>query len=94
MKMCKHLPHKVIDDIWESRYHDDTVLIGTHKIPEHIEHVLIKFTKSTKYPDWFYMSAKMIKKHPTQKNGAGTVYVVPMSRREEFVPINKCEHEV
>lgn len=91
---CKHEPHKVIDDILEPRYHDDSLLIAKYKVPEHIEHVLIKFKKCTKYPDWFYMSAKLIRKHPTQKNGAGSVYCVPMNKREPFAPINNCDHEI
>lgn len=89
---CKHEPHKVIDDIWEPRYSTDSVLIAVHKVPEHIEHVILKFKKCAKYPDWFYMSAKMIRKHPVQANGRGKVYVVPMSSREDFEPLKKCGH--
>lgn len=95
MKLCKHEPHRVIDDILEPKYSTDSVLIAVYKVPEHIEHVLIKFQKHVPdYPGWFYMSAKMIRKHPTQKNGRTTVYVVPMSKREEFEPIKQCEHDL
>lgn len=94
IEFCKHQPHKVIDDILEPKYSTDEILIATYKVPEHSEHVLIKFKACNKYPDWFYMSAKMIRKHPTQPNGRGKVYVVPMSKRNEFQPIKKCEHDL
>lgn len=91
---CKHLPHTVIDDIWEPLYHKDAILISTAKVPQTAEHILIKFKKCNQYKEWFYMSGRMVRKHPTQKNGNGMVYVVPMSKREEFTPIVKCEHDL
>ena len=94
MKMCKHLPHKVIDWIKEPRYHDDAVLISTSATPDNTEHYLIKFTQSSKYPEWFYMDRKSIVKSPVQKNGRGEVYAVPMARRQSFEPITNCEHEI
>lgn len=94
ISFCKHEPHVVIDDIWEPKYSTDEVLIATHKVPEHIEHLLIKFKSCSKYPDWFYMSAKMVRKHPKQKNGRGEVFVVPMSRRQDFEPVKKCSHQL
>lgn len=91
---CAHHPHKVIADILECKYLTDQVLIATHKIPEHIEDVLIKFVKCAKYPDWYWFSAKRIRQCKTQPNGRGTVYCVPMSVREDFIPITKCEHQL
>ena len=89
---CTHIPHKIIDDILEVKYSTDQVLIAIHKVPEHIEDVLIKFVKCNKYPDWYWFSSKKIRKCKTQPNGRGQVYCVPMSYREDFVPIKKCEH--
>lgn len=92
MILCKHEPHKVIDNILEPKYSTDSVRINVTKVTPDIEHYIIKFVKSTKYPDWFYMSGKEIRKHPIYPNGSGKVYEVPMSKRESFQPNNKCEH--
>jgi len=94
---CKHEPHVRIDDIWEPKYSTDQVLIATHKIPEHTENVLLKFHHPqkgdcTKYPDWYWFSAKKIRKCTIQDNGRGKVYCVPMSYRDTFTPIIDCEH--
>lgn len=90
MKLCKHQKHKVIDHILEPKYSTDEILISVSAVPEDVEHFIIKFKKCTKYPDWFYMSGKVIRRHKKQKNGRGEVYVVPMRRREAFEPIKNC----
>ena len=90
---CRHEKHKVIDSIFEPKYSTDSVRISIDKISPDIEHYLIKFVKCNKYPDWFYMSGKTIRKCPIYPNGAGKVYEVPMSKREEFTPIKKCDHQ-
>lgn len=92
MKLCKHMPHKVIDWVKEPKYSTDEILIKTEAVSPEIEHYLIKFTACNKYPDWFYMSGKVIRRFHTQKNGNGTVYVVPMGKREEFIADNRCGH--
>lgn len=93
-RFCKHEKYKVIDNIWEPKYSTDEVLINVERIPEDVEHFIIKFKKCNKYPDWFYMSGKMIRRFHKQKNGNGMVYVVPMSRRETFEPIKEnCGHD-
>ena len=93
MQFCKHLPHKIIADIYEPKYSTDEVLISTSKVSEYTEHYLVKFVKCTKYPDWMYFSGKDIRKCKTQPNGRGVVYCVPMSKRQDFTPINECEHQ-
>lgn len=93
MKLCKHQPHTVINWIKAPRYHDDMVLLKKEAIDDGQEHLLVKFTEDNKYPDWFYMSGKMVRRHKTQPNGSGTVYCVPMSKRESFEINDKCEHE-
>ena len=93
MTFCKHQRHKVIDWIKEPRYHDDMVLINVSAIVPDTEHYLIKFVKCNKYPDWFYMSGKDIRRQKIQANGRGEVYVVPMSKREDFAPIKRCQHD-
>jgi hypothetical protein len=92
MKLCKHELHKVIDDILEPKYSTDSVRINVKKVTDKVEHYLIRFVKSTDYPDWFYMSGKLIRKHPVYPNGRGFVYEVPMSKRDTFEPIKNCEH--
>lgn len=91
--MCRHQPHRVIDWIREPKYSTDEVLIKTAAIYSDVEHYIIKFTDCTKYPEWFYMSGKVIRRHHKQKNGGSEVYVVPMSKRESFEPITHCDHE-
>lgn len=92
MKLCKHDNYTTIDWIREPRYHDDCILISKDKVDFAQEHLLIKFTQCNKYPDWFYMSKKKVRKHRTQTNGKGEVYVVPMREREIFEPIKFCNH--
>jgi hypothetical protein len=92
MRLCKHQPHTVIDWIKEPRYHDDHVLIRKESVDGGNEHLLIKFTACSKYPDWFYMSRAVVRRHKTQGNGSGTVYVVPMGKRESLEIIKPCEH--
>ena len=92
VKLCQHDNYTIIDWIHEPRYHDDRILIKTTAITSGTEHYLIKFTNSNKYKDWFYMSKKVIVNSPTQKNGRGRVYCVPMSKRDTFVPDKQCKH--
>lgn len=94
MKLCKHQPHKVIDNILEPKYSTKSVRINVNKVTEYTEHYIIRFEKPgpQKEYGWFYMSGKMIRKHPIYPNGSGKVYEVPLSKREEFEPINNCEH--
>lgn len=90
--LCKHEVHRVIDDIWQPRYHDRKVLINVNKIRPGIEHYLIKFSKAPAYPDWYYLNSKSIKKGATQKNGNGEMYIVSLDELEDFKPITECEH--
>lgn len=94
-KLCKHSGYRVIADIWEPRYHDNKILIHVDKVSPDIEHYLIRFSKEApkeKY-GWFYMSGKTIRRHAKQKNGNGEVYVVPMNKKETFVPDKDCRCE-
>ena len=96
MILCKHDNYKVIDHILEPKYSTQEILISTDAISPNIEHYLIRFSKPApqeKY-GWFYMSGKTIRRHKKQKNGRGEVYVVPLSKREEFIPNKTCEHEM
>lgn len=93
MRLCKHDKHRVIDHILEPKYSTDEILINVASVPDDVEHLIIKFKKCNKYPDWFYMSAKVVRRFRKQKNGNGMVYVVPMDRREEFEALKECNHE-
>ena len=94
MELCKHARYKVIDWIKDPKWSTDEILINTDAIDQNVEHYIIQFSNESpknKY-GWFYMSGKVIRRFHKQKNGHGWVYVVPMSKREEFTPIKKCEH--
>lgn len=95
MTFCKHQPHKVLDHILEPKWSTREILINRDRILPNIEHYVIRFKKESAHREfgWFYMSGKMIKKHKLQANGNGYVYVVPLAKREEFVPVNNCEHK-
>ncbi len=94
MILCKHQPHRVIDDIKDPKWSTDEILISVHKISPNIEHYIISFSNPSpqKKYGWFYMAGKDIRKCRTQANGRGTVYAVPMDKRQEFIANNKCEH--
>lgn len=92
-RLCKHEPHKVISWIKSPKWSTNEILIDTRAVEGH-ENLLIRFSDKSpqdKY-GWFYMSGKMVRRHKTQKNGNGEVYVVPLGKREEFVQIKDCEH--
>lgn len=93
MKVCKHQVHRKIDWIREPKYSTDEILINVHAISSGIEHYFIKFKMCKKYPDWFYMSRKVIQHSKTQPNGRGEVYVVPMQYAQPLEIIHPCEHD-
>lgn len=94
MKLCKHDRYKVIDWIREPKWSTKEILINTQAIDPNTEHYLFQFVSPSpkNLYGWFYFSGKMIRRHKTQKNGSGQVYVVPLDKREEFEPIKQCEH--
>ena len=94
MKLCKHDNYRVIDWIKEPKYSTDEILINATAIYKGTEHYIIKFSKCKQYPEWFYMGRTGIVKHKTQKNGAGSVYVVPMSEKKAFEPVKNCKHVI
>lgn len=91
MKLCKHQGHKIINDVWEPRYHDNHILIHVDKVPPNTKHFLIKFKKKVRaYPDWFYMDGDTIRRSTKQKNGNGEVYAVNLNKSEKFVEDKNC----
>ena len=95
MQLCKHERHIVIDDIWEPKWSTKEILINVNKVLPDVEHYIIQFKNDSpkKVYGWFYLSGKVIRRHKKQRNGSGLVYVVPLSKREEFTPLQDCEHE-
>lgn len=104
MRLCKHSRHKVVTHIKDPKWLTKEIRIDVHVIDPNIEHYIIQFSndkaihqfndKSAKEEyGWFYMSGSMIRRHKTDKNGGGRVYVVPLSKREPFEPIKNCEHD-
>lgn len=92
MKLCRHERYTTIDWIKEPKYSTNEILIDKLAVDNGQEHLLIKFTQAPSMPDWFYMSRKMVRRHRTQANGAKTVYVVPLSKREAFEQLKPCPH--
>lgn len=95
MHLCKHDKYKIIDDILAPKWSTDSVRINVDKVSPNVEHYIIRFVEPSprKVYGWFYMSGKMIRRHKVYPNGRGRVYEVPLDKREEFVPNNKCNHE-
>jgi hypothetical protein len=92
VRLCKHQPHKVINDIKSPKWSTDEVLINVDKVSDRIEHYLLQFTDESpknKY-GWFYLAGKHIRGSKTQLNGRGTMYVVSMKKRQPFTPIKDC----
>lgn len=91
---CKHTPHVVIDDIWEPKYSTREVLINVNKLKRSIDNYLIKFSKAKSMPGWYWVDLKTLSKCKTQRNGAGTMIVCPLSNLEDFEPIKEnCGHD-
>jgi hypothetical protein len=91
-RLCKHESHIIIDNIWQPRYSTKDVLINVTKLRKSVEHYLIKFTKAPSLPGWYYVSLNDLARCKTQKNGAGTMIICPMSKLEDFEPIKVCSH--
>jgi len=94
MKLCEHDSYTTITKVLEPRYHDKSILISKETVDEANEHLVIRFAKETPKNEygWFYMSKTMVQKQKLQPNGRILVYVVPLSKREEFIGIKNCKH--
>lgn len=94
ISFCKHTSYKAITHIKSPKWSTQEILISTDAITPDIEHYVFQFSDESprKKYGWFYLSGKSIRRHHTQKNGSGLVYVVPLSKREDFIPQTKCEH--
>lgn len=93
---CRHHPHKVIDDVKSPKWSTNQILINVNKVTDGTDDYLIIFSDESpkKKYGWFYLSGKDIRRSKTQQNGRGMVYAVDLNKREDFVPINKCEHQI
>lgn len=105
MRLCRHQPHKVIDWIKDPKWLTKEIRIDESAISPNIEHYIIRFANTKAIPQfndksaqeeygWFYMGGNTIRRHKTVKNGAINVYLVPLSKRQEFEPIKHCEHDL
>ncbi len=97
MKLCKHADHHIVkakngDYIWEPRYSTKDVLIYDRNISEGTEHYLLHFSKARSEPEWQYFSYDDIKDCRKQVNGGIEVYILPMSRTQEFEPIKDFDN--
>lgn len=94
LRLCRHDRYQVIDWIKTEKWSTDEVLINASKVKANVPNVLLKFTMSTKYPDWLHFNVKDVISSPKQKNGAIEVYVLPMYKRNELELLKNCLHEV
>jgi hypothetical protein len=92
MLLCKHQPYTVVDWVREPKYSTNEILLSKPRIDAAQEHLIVKFSACPSRPDWFYLSRKVVRRHKTQKNGAGEVYVVSLDKSEPFNKQDKCEH--
>lgn len=70
--------NKNMIEIWCPKYSTDEVLIGTHKVSDGENKII--FTKAPHLKGNVYtIQGDTIRSYRTQKNGKGSVYVVPMS---------------
>lgn len=93
MRFCKHQPYRVFE-VWQPKWSTKEVLLNVNKYSDNIEHYLVKFTKTPSMEGWYYVDRKTLKKCKTQKNGNGEMFILPLSKLEDFTPINKCEHQL
>ena len=96
MQLCKHQVYKVIDWIKSPKWSTDEILISVDALPTNTNHLLIRFADESprKKYGWMYFDARVVRRYHKQKNGSGMVYVVPMSKREDFEPLKNCHHEL
>lgn len=96
MRLCKHQTHQVIDHIKAPKYSTNEILIGASHVMDSIEHYIIRFTDEgpREQYGWFYLNRKDIENCKKQPNGRGTVYCVPLDRRQKFEPIAQCIHDI
>lgn len=68
--------------IWEPRWKDRKVLIGSWHLVEPHNRITITATKkdgTRYYPASFFMSTKKIKTYPLEKMKQGAMYIVPLN---------------
>lgn len=66
-------------EIWEPRYHDNTVLIATYKVKPGENHIV--FTRARHLAGMeFTVNSEIILKCPTQTNGKIPCFVVPFEK--------------
>lgn len=94
MKLCKHDEYTTITKVLEPKWSTKEILLSKQTVDDAKEHLVIRFAKDSAFKEygWFYMSRKKVRRHRTQKNGRGEVYVVPLREREEFIGKKYCEH--
>lgn len=94
MILCKHDNYKSFSHILSPKWSTDSVRIDVGRISKSVPHYLIQFVDESpkKKYGWFHLSYRDIVESPVMPNGSGKVYEVPLSKRNEFTPNNKCEH--
>lgn len=94
-RFCKHTPHTVVNWIKDPKWSTKEVLIDKDVVDMGEDNILVRFTSPSARNKfgWFHYAKDVIQRCPTQPNGRITVYVVPLSKRKPFVPINNCDCE-
>jgi hypothetical protein len=94
MKLCEHDSYTTITKVLEPRYYDKSILLSKETVDSANDILVIRFAKQRPFEEygWFTLDKKMVQKQPIQPNGRIMVYVVPLSKREEFIGIKNCSH--
>ena len=94
--LCKHDTYRTIDWIKSPKWSTNEILISKDKVSPAIDHYLVQFTDESpkKKYGWFYLDRETITNSPTQPNGRGQVYCVSLDKRQDFIPLKQCIHEL
>jgi len=94
MRLCEHDSYTSITKVLEPKYSTKEILLSKETVDGSNEHLVIRFAKESAFKEygWCYMPKKMVQRQRVQPNGRGYVYVVPLSKREEFIGIKNCKH--
>ena len=67
--------------LWCPRYYDNSVLLSTRAVKKGKNY--IAFSADPKLNHLYSVTDEVIKKYPTQKNGKGSVYIIPFTELED-----------
>lgn len=78
-------------EIWQPRYHDQTVMLAKRKVGTHNKIVFTKAPSMGTEP--YYISGNTVKKCKLDNNGAIPCYAVPIDKLEPLEISDKSDKE-